>query len=374
MRVSTASVRRVLTAARCGLIAARCGLIAARCGLIAAGCGLIAGIGPAAPVSAHPAGVQAAVDYRTTVTGIAPPTPGLEVRFLPDASALQVRNGTGTTVEVLGYQGEPWWRIRPDGVWENTLAPSRFADRPAAAASAGADAHAEPRWHRVSAGTVARWQDHRVVWHGARPEAVIVAPDRDHRLRDWTVPIRVGGREARLTGTLDWVAPPRTDVWVLVILAGVAVVVLVGRTRRRGERLPRLSVAAALAAAGLTAVGYACVVAAHAAGPGVSAFAGQVTGHLLTLMVGVAVLVVAGMVAWRHRAADLLAAMAGFFVAATVGAQNAPVFAHAVTPVPVDGQWARAAIAVVLIGGVGTMIAAMVWARRPAQAAATADA
>jgi hypothetical protein len=110
------------------------------------------------------------------------------------------------------------------------------------------------------------------------------------------------------------------------------------------------------------------VVAGYAAGPGLAAFAGQATGHLLTLVVGVAAVVVAGLVAWRHRAADLLAAMAGFFLAVTVGLQNAPVFAHAVAPLPVDGRWARAAIAVVIIGGAGSMIAAVAWARRPVQA------
>ena len=112
------------------------------------------------------------------------------------------------------------------------------------------------------------------------------------------------------------------------------------------------------------------MVAGYAAGPGLAAFAGQVTGHLLTLVIGVAALVVAGMVAWRHRAADLLAAMAGFFLAVAVGLQNAPVFAHAVAPVPVDGRWARAAIAVVIVGGAGSMITAVVLARRPVRAQA----
>jgi hypothetical protein len=342
--------------------------------LAAACAALVAALGPAAPAPAHPAGVQPAVDYRTVVTGIEPSTPGFEVRFLPDASVLQVRNRTGATVEVLGYQGEPWWRIGTDGVWENTLAPSRFADHPAAAAAAGADAHLEPRWQRASSGPAARWQDHRVVWHGETPAAVTADPTHNRRLRDWTVPIRVGGREARITGTLDWVAPPRGDLWLMLILAGVAVVGLVGVSLRWGERLPRLTVAVSLAAAGSAALAYAAAVAGYAAGPGMTAFTGQLTSHLLTLVMGIAALVTAGMVAWRHRAGDLLAAMAGFFLAVTVGLENAPVFAHAVAPVSADGRWARAAIAVVIIGAAGSMISAVAWVRRPIRAETAARA
>jgi hypothetical protein len=297
------------------------------------------------------------------VTGVLPATPGLEVRFLPDKSALWVSNRTGVEVRVLGYQGEPWWRIGPDAVFENTVAPSRFADRPAEAA-AHADAKAEPQWHRVSAGSVARWQDHRSVWHGSPPEAVTSDRGSDHRLRHWVVPVDVGGRPAQIVGTLDWVAPPRADVWVLLILAGIAVVGVVGATRRWGERVPRLTVAGALALAGLLALGYLVTVATYAAGPGVPAFTGQLAEHPLALVTGAGALAATYAVARHGRTADIIAALAGLFVAVVVGLEHATVFAHAVTPVPVDGVWARLTVALAIVGGGGAATAGLVWTRR----------
>src|SRR5829696_50801 len=95
-------------------------------------------LSPAAAL-AHPAGVQAAVDYRVRVTALTPPVAGLAVRFIFDGSRLELRNDTGRTVEVIGYQGEPMLRARRGGVWHNARAPSLYVDRPAAAGPAGAD-------------------------------------------------------------------------------------------------------------------------------------------------------------------------------------------------------------------------------------------
>src|SRR5262245_48585948 len=82
------------------------------------------------PASAHPASVQLGVDYRTRVTAVSPATVGIEVRFVADGSRLELRNHTGRVVEVLGYQGEPWLQVRPDGVWVNTRAPAQYLDLP----------------------------------------------------------------------------------------------------------------------------------------------------------------------------------------------------------------------------------------------------
>jgi hypothetical protein len=319
----------------------------------------------AVPASAHPAGVQPAVDYRTTVTGVLPATPGLSARFLHDGSRLEVRNDTGAEVEVLGYQGEPWWRVGPDGVWENALAPSRFADRPGAAAGAGADAAAPPRWERVSSGPVVRWQDHRAVWHGAPPDS---APGRDRRLRDWTVALRTASGERHIAGTLDRVAPPRTDVWLLFMLGGVAVVGLVGG---REDRRARWTLAGALAVAGTAALAYVLLVAAHAAGPGAGAFAGQVGARGLTMLVALLTWAAAALVLRRRAAADVVAIVAGFLAALFVGLENAPVFAHAVAPIPVDGWWARLVVALVVSGGAGAAVAGGRWARRTMRTGAT---
>ena len=48
--------------------------------------GVLVAVVPAAAASAHPGGVQAATDYRTRVTGIYPPVPGMHLHFVDEGS------------------------------------------------------------------------------------------------------------------------------------------------------------------------------------------------------------------------------------------------------------------------------------------------
>jgi hypothetical protein len=123
-------------------------------------------------------------------------------------------------------------------------------------------------------------------------------------------------------------------------------------------------VAGALALAGLLALGYLATVAAYAAGPGGSAFAGQLAAHPLALLMGAGALIAAYAVARHGRTADIIAALAGLFVAVVVGVEHAAVFAHSVAPVPVDGMWARLMVALAIVGGGGAATAGLVWTRR----------
>src|SRR5687768_12885127 len=73
---------------------------------------------PAAPALAHGADAPDATNYRVTITAT-PDLPGLTVTAIEAGARLQVVNDSGKTVEVLGYSGEPYVEIRPDGVYEN---------------------------------------------------------------------------------------------------------------------------------------------------------------------------------------------------------------------------------------------------------------
>jgi hypothetical protein len=77
----------------------------------------------AQPASAHTVSGVGATNWRTTLIGVNPPVPGLRVRVVNTGSDLEVSN-TGQEVVVLGYEGEPYLRVGPAGVYENTQSPS----------------------------------------------------------------------------------------------------------------------------------------------------------------------------------------------------------------------------------------------------------
>jgi hypothetical protein len=334
-----------------------------------------------APALAHPGGVQAAVDYRVRVTALTPPVAGLAVRFVFDGSRLELRNDTGRTVEVIGYQGEPMLQVRPDGVWHNTRAPSLYADRPAAAGPAGADVNAAPDWRRVSTTPVARWQDHRTLWHGRLPPQVDADPGREHRLRDWQVPLRIDQTGAVVTGTLDWVPNPATDAWWLAAVALAAAIAVLGLVRptaspRRLHR-SRMGLAAAGLATAAAAIGYPLLVVAANAEPGSGPLALAVLSQLLPFLGGLALIAGAAATLAGRSGGTFLLTFAALALLTFYGLSNAVVFAHGVAPIAADAIVARVA-ELLILGGCGGLLAAGVLAmvrtaRTPAPQPANTD-
>jgi hypothetical protein len=307
---------------------------------------------PGVPASAHPAGLPTATDFRVRVAGVAPAVPGISARFVADGAQLELRNDSDHAVEVLGYQGEPFWRIDRDGAWRNTLAPSLYIDVAVAAGQPrpASDATASPRWERVSSGTVLRWHDHRPVWHGRLPAEVDADPGRAHRLRDWSVPVRDGTRTLQLTGTLDWLPRPGLNRWWTgTLLAGAVVMLLAVSTAPRLRWAP----AAVAFAVGLTTLGYSVLVALDNALPGIAGLAVALLSEVLPLLAGAAAMAAGAALLTGRPVAGFAAAVAGLLAVATAGVTNAAVFAHAVPPVPFDGGWARLAVAAILAGGLG---------------------
>ncbi|WP_253289798.1 hypothetical protein [Verrucosispora sioxanthis] len=200
----------------------------ARAGLLFAGT-ITAILATAAPALAHGADAPNGTDYRVTVTAAG--HPDLRVRVIEAGARLELTNTGDTPVEVIGYSGEPYLRIGPDGVYENSRSPATYLNRTLVgdtALPAEADPAAEPRWHRVDGGTTARWHDQRALWREAEPPAQVrAAPDREHRVRDW-VPLRGADGPAEIRGTPDWVPPPDAYTWWVVTVVGVLAVGALG--------------------------------------------------------------------------------------------------------------------------------------------------
>jgi hypothetical protein len=162
-----------------------------------------------------------AAHYRTTITGISPPTPGLSARVDPRGEWLEVTNTTSKTLTVLGYAREPYLQIDAAGVAENVASPtlvlnqSLFGDL-----SQFGGSTAPPSWRHTSDARQVRWHDHRIHWMGAgRPPAVKADPGAGHQVGTWTVHMTLASDPVTVTGTLNWLpVKNRTRLWSVVFL------------------------------------------------------------------------------------------------------------------------------------------------------------
>jgi hypothetical protein len=310
------------------------------------------------PAYAHGADAPVASDYRTEVSGITPKSDGLTVRVIEAGARLELTNRTGRTIEVLGYDSEPYLEVRPDGVFENIHSPATYLNTTLAGDTeppATADPSLPPQWRRVSTEPVARWHDQRTLWTSADPPPEVTADrSRTHRVRDWSVPLRDEVTPLAITGTLDWVPPPDTALWWLVSLAAAAVIGTLGLVRARV--VPYLLSGLAVVV-GPVAVAYAVGRQLDAGTTGVGGLLGGLfSTELWPVLTGIAS-VLAGLWALRRRpAADFALALAGTCAAIFAGAANASVFTSAVTPVTNS----RPATATLIALGAGVALASTI--------------
>ncbi|MGK5738674.1 hypothetical protein [Micromonospora sp. URMC 103] len=334
-----------------------------RAGLVAAAA-LAATVATAAPAAAHGADAPDGTDYRTTVTGVTPARDGLEVRTVEAGARLELTNRTGRAVEVIGYSGEPYLRVGPEGVYENVRSPATYLNRTIAGDTtlpADADPAAAPSWRRVADGPSVRWHDQRALYRESAPPAVTrTAPDREHRVRDWAVPLRDGSEPLEIRGTLDWVPPPDAYTWWAVTIVGLLAVGALGLLPAGSAPGARslAGLGGLLAAGGLAAVAYTVGRELDAGAQGVGGLLlGLLTGQLWTLLTGFGAIAAGAYALARRPAADFTVALAGACLALFGGVANAAVFARAVAPVPWPATWARVLVALVLVAGAGALAA-----------------
>jgi hypothetical protein len=206
---------------------------------------------------------------------------------------------------VLGYEGEPFLRIGPDGVFENRNSPAtylnaeRYGD---VAVPPRADPRAEPAWGLVTRTPSLAWHDHRVHWMSPRQPAPVRAdPGREQLVNAWEVPLRHGDRDLLLAGELWWVPGPSPWPWLAaaLVLTAPAVAGLGHRRRSLAARL-RPAAGVVLAVAALNTIHF---VDEPLAWP--AATVDVLFGLLHTaLFVGVGVL--GAVLAWRARQGPLL--------------------------------------------------------------------
>jgi hypothetical protein len=157
----------------------------------------------AAPAFADPAGPT---DFQNEVIRVDPPTTGVTFSIVGGDAFLRAVVEPGSELVVVGYFGEDYLRILPDGrVEENRNSPSvalnvdRYGedvdyDR--------ADADLAPDWATIGEGGVWAWHDHRTHWMSKTPP-----PGRapgDVVYDEVAVPVVVNGTATLLWVSLTW--------------------------------------------------------------------------------------------------------------------------------------------------------------------------
>jgi MYXO-CTERM domain-containing protein len=193
-----------------------------------------------------PASAQQSSDEHlvSELKGIRPEVPGLEMKVLERDRFLRLENKTDGTVVVIGYDDEPYLRLRGDGQVEvNTRSPSkyvnedRFGKRPV---PPQADSSASPRWQGVSSDGSYQWFDHRIHYMAPGVPEEVKDPAKTTKVFDWTVPLQVSGKPVRAVGTLNWQPDEDSGSSAAPLIAGgaglaaiVAAAALLLRRRRR---------------------------------------------------------------------------------------------------------------------------------------------
>jgi hypothetical protein len=216
---------------------------------IAFACGVLALLSAAAAARAN--GDQ--TNFRSELRSVRPGVPGLQLLVVAGDDALELRNETGSTVLVPGYEGEPYLRVISGGRVEvNVNSPARYlnADRFAQTdVPRSASPDAPPKWEVIGSDGVVAWHDHRIHWMSkeALPPQV-EDEDEDAKIFDWKVPLTVGERKVVASGTLFW-DPPGGDaeegslpvavvggaVVAVLLLGGGATFILLRRRRKPAE-------------------------------------------------------------------------------------------------------------------------------------------
>jgi len=316
---------------------------------------LVALVGLAPPASAHSVSGVGATNWQTTLTRVSPALPGLTLKVVENGSRLELINH-GPEVVVFGYNGEPYLRVGPEGVFINTLSPAAYLNcsRKGCPVPAFANAAAPPRWQKIQAGQEILWHDHRTHWMGSQlPPDVARDPGVRHVQAHWTVTMAEGSTRITATGYYTWVPGPSAFPWLILVLALVGVGVAVAVTK--SWRL--LAVATGVVAA--VDFGHAAVIAWFWAGNTVfrvaELFDGssyQIPGWILGL--------VAVRLLWRHAPRGRAAALwAGSSAVVFTGLLDFTVLNRSAAPFAGPINLDRVCVALCLGLGLGVVVGAL---------------
>jgi hypothetical protein len=215
--------------------------------LLRAGSLLVVAVASLAAVpGAHAHGGTRSSGYVSSFSSLDPSVVGVLVNVFGSHNTIQLSNYSDNAVVVLGRGGEPYLRFTRAGVAENVRSPTTYLNR-SRVVPAGANPQAKPLWRKVASGKGYAWHDHRIVWTGASPPAIVEqAPDVSHLIFSWSLPATAGGKPFLIKGFLGWAAAKPEDSgtsgWIygaafaVAALAVALALVLASRARRARQR------------------------------------------------------------------------------------------------------------------------------------------
>jgi hypothetical protein len=181
-------------------------------------------------------------NYRSVLRAVTPAVPGLQVQVLGYDNQMQLVNRSGRPVTIFGYQDEPYARVLGDGtVQVNLRSPAYYLDQDVAGTTPvppSADPREAPQWHTVDKTGRFVWHDHRMHWMAKGLPSQVHDKSVKTKIFDYQIPMTVGAKPGRVTGTLFWVGSPggvptgAIVALVVVVVLAVGLVVVV-RSRRR---------------------------------------------------------------------------------------------------------------------------------------------
>jgi hypothetical protein len=198
--------------------------------------------------SAHPRAAGYSRGFQSKVLSVKP-NAGLEVTVVDGDDRLRVVNEGRRELVILGYDGEPYLRIGPGGVYRNQRSPASYLNRDRFARVAvplSADPRARPQWRRVSDRPEWQWHDHRIQWMASGPPVEVRAsPETRQTIFEWQVPGRLGPEAVTIAGRLDYEPVSGNSVSPLLLAAvvgtGAAALLALGFLAvrlRRGDEAP----------------------------------------------------------------------------------------------------------------------------------------
>ncbi|PWU24277.1 MAG: hypothetical protein C5B48_07080 [Candidatus Rokuibacteriota bacterium] len=284
-----------------------------------------------AVAQAHSGTPVIALDYRTTLAPLGDQFAGISASVQDGDRRLRLKVDPRRGVVVLGYALEPFLRFSTSGVEVNERSLTAIGTKLASGGgSVNVNSNAQPRWRLLTSGHTFAWHDHRL--------APPIPGDRTKV--NWSIPLVVDGRAARIGGEFRRYARPPLWPWLIVaaiILAAAAGIALIWQSLERK---------AAIAWA-LLAVPSALLLVTSFALAGIHSRRSdylQVAAASVLAVTGLAALLLS------KNSRVVVAGLLGV-IAAVEGLAAAGVFFHSVVISAVPASGARAAAVVALCGG-----------------------
>ena len=189
--------------------------------------GVVALVATALAVVPAALGDSGSPNYSSKLTSVAPGVKGLTVRVVDGDDALELRNASGLNVMVPGYENEPYLRFLVNGRVEvNVNSPAKYLNEERYAGVTvpkEASAGAKPKWVLLAQDGSYTWHEHRVHWMStAQPPRVKASGGAEfQKVFDWIVPLSVGGKRVKASGTLWWVPTGQLERADALIAAAV---------------------------------------------------------------------------------------------------------------------------------------------------------